>query len=121
MRTARRHTIPLPIHAGIEAIAAPAIMVAPFVLGLSVAATAIAVGLGVMVFGLSLEVIGPNRSIPLSTHASFDYVLAVVAIGAGLTIGAGTGDLVATAFLVGIGAAQVALTAVTRFSVPRGA
>jgi hypothetical protein len=96
-------------------------MAAPFVLGLSAAATAIAVGIGVMLLGLSFEVIGPNRAIPLSAHAGFDYALAVVAIVAGLAIGLATDDLVATVFLVGIGAAQVALTASTRFSVPRGA
>jgi hypothetical protein len=121
MRTSRRHTIPLPIHAGIETIAAPAIMVAPFLLGLSPAATAIAVGLGVMLFGLSLEVISPSRTIPISAHAGFEYALAVVAIIAGLAVGLATDDLLATAFLVGVGAFQVALTASTRFSVPLGA
>ena len=121
MRSSRRHTIPLPIHAGIESIAAPAIMAAPFLLGLDPGPTAIAVGLGVMLFALSFETIAPSRTIPISAHAGFDYVLAVVAVVAGIVIGLSTGDLVATVFLVGVGAAQAALTAVTRFSVPWGA
>jgi hypothetical protein len=44
----------------------------------------------------------------------------VAAMILGVAIGIGTGDVAATVFLVGVGVAQTALTASTRFSVPRG-
>ena len=48
-------------------------------------------------------------------------MLAAVAAVAGLAIGVATGEWAQGIFLVGVGAAQVALTASTRFSVPAGA
>jgi hypothetical protein len=112
--------ISLPVHAALETLAAPAIMVAPFVLGMGQAAGAIAIGIGAVLLGLALQLFGPRRTIPLSTHAAFDYMLAAVAVVAGIAAGI-AGDWTATVFLVGVGAAQVALTASTRFSVPVGA
>jgi hypothetical protein len=113
--------ISISAHSAIEVIAAPAIMAAPFLLGFGQAATVIAVTLGAVLLGLALQVEGPNRSMPLSAHAGFDYLLAAVAAVGGLTIGLVTDEWYAAIFLVGVGAAQVALTASTRFSVARGA
>ena len=113
--------IPFSVHGAIEMFAAPAIMVVPFVLGFSAAATAISVALGALLLTIALQVDGPRRAVPLSAHAGFDYALAVVAISAGLTIAVATGALAESAFLVGIGVAQVALTASTRFTSPRNA
>ena len=113
--------IPLSVHGALETLAAPAIMVAPFVLGFGEAATVVGFVLGVVLLGLALQVAGPTAPIPLSAHAGFDYALAVAAVVAGVAIGIGTGDWAAAIFLVGVGVAQVALTASTRFSVPRGA
>jgi len=113
--------IPLSVHGAIEMFAAPAIMAAPFILGFSALATAIGVAFGALLLTVALQVEGPRRAVPLSAHAGFDYVLAVVAISAGLTIGLATGALAESAFLVGIGVAQVALTASTRFTSPRSA
>lgn len=113
--------ISLSAHSAFEMIAAPAIMAAPFVLGLGVAATIVAGLLGVTLLGLSLQAESPQRSVPLSAHAGFDYALAALALVGGLVIGAVTGDWHATVFLVGVGAAMVALTASTRFSGARGA
>ncbi len=102
-------------------IAAPAIMAAPFLLGFGPAATVITVGLGALLLGLALQVEGSSgRSIPLSAHAGFDYVLAIVATIAGLAVGLIADEQSAGIFLVGIGVAMVALTASTRFSAPRG-
>lgn len=101
-------------------IAAPAIMAAPFLLGFGVAATVITVGLGALLLGQALQVETPQRSVPLSAHAGFDYVLATTAAIAGIAIGLVTGEWFAGVFLVGIGAAMVALTASTRFIAPRG-
>jgi uncharacterized membrane protein len=113
--------IPLSVHGAIETLVGPAIIAAPFVLGLGEVATVVGFVLGVFVLGLALQVPGPRRSIPLSAHAGFDYALAVVAVIAGVAIGIGTGEWAATAFLAGFGVIQVALTASTRFSVPAGA
>jgi hypothetical protein len=112
--------VSLPLHAAIETLAAPAIMAAPFVLGMGQLAGAITIAIGAVLLGLSLQLVGPRRSVPISVHAAFDYLLAATAAIAGLVAGI-AGDWTATAFLVGLGAAQVSLTASTRFSVPVGA
>lgn len=113
--------ISLSAHSALEVAAAPAIMVAPFLLGFGQAATAIAVALGVVLLGHALQIEGPRRIVPLSTHAGLDYVLAALTISAGLAIGVATGEWSAGIFLVGVGAAQVTLTAFTRFSAPLSA
>jgi hypothetical protein len=113
--------IPLSVHGALEMLAAPAIMVAPFLLGFGQAATVASVLLGALLLGLALQVEGPRRSVPLSAHAGFDYLLAVAATLGGLVIGLGTDEWSAGVFLVGVGVAMVALTASTRFSIARGA
>jgi hypothetical protein len=112
--------IPISVHGALEVFAAPAIMAAPFLLDFGQAATIVAVTFGVLLLGLALQVEGPRRTIPLSAHAGFDYVLAIFAAFSGLAIGIGSGEWSATAFLVGIGVAQVALASVTRFSTRLG-
>lgn len=115
-------TVPLPVHGALETVAAPAIMFAPFALGLGEAATAVAMVLGATLLGLAVSLYGDGRRVvPLSAHAGFDYALALAAIVSGIAIGLATGELAATVFLVGVGAAQTALTARTRFSVRSGA
>lgn len=111
--------IPLSVHAGLETLLGPAVMVAPFVLGFGQAATVVCVLIGVMLLGLALQLPGPRRSISLSAHASFDYALALFAIFSGLALGIDTGTWEPAVFLVGIGAAMVVLTASTRFSSSR--
>jgi hypothetical protein len=104
----------------LEVLAAPMIMAAPLVLGMGPAAGVVCFLIGAILLGMSLSLID-RRVIPLTAHAELDYVLALFAAVAGLAIGIATGDLAATIFLVGVGVAQTALTASTRFSVPRGA
>ena len=113
--------IPLSAHGAIEMFAAPAIMAAPFLLGFGQAATVAAVLVGVALLGLALQTDGSGRAVPLAAHAGFDYALAFTALLSGVAIGLITGEWYATVFLVGVGAAQVVLTASTRFSAPRGA
>ena len=112
--------IPLSVHGGVETLAAPAIMAAPVLLGLGEAAMVAGFALGAILLGLSLSLFSERRVVPLTAHAGFDYMLAVAAMLLGILIGIGTGDLAATVFLVGVGVAQLALTASTRFSAPRG-
>ncbi len=115
------HTIPLSAHAAIETIAGPAIMAAPFVFGFGQSAALIAFVIGALLLGLAIQAAGPGRAIPLSAHAGFDYLLAAGAAISGVAIGLATGEWGAASFLVGVGVAQVALTAATRFSAPLGA
>jgi len=96
-------------------------MASPFLLGFGQAAGVVAFVLGVMLLGLSLQAVSSERSVPLSAYAGFDYVLAIFAIIGGLAVGLATSEWNAGIFLVGIGAALVALTASTRFSVPSSA
>jgi hypothetical protein len=111
--------IPLSVHAGLETLAGPAIMAAPFVFGFGQAATVVSVIVGILLLTLALQIPGPQRSVSLSQHASFDYALATFAIAAGVAVGVVTGAWEPAIFLVGIGAAMVALTGSTRFSAPR--
>ncbi|HXE99107.1 MAG TPA: hypothetical protein VN458_02050 [Solirubrobacterales bacterium] len=113
--------IPLSAHAATEMVAAPAIIAAPLLLGFGQAATVLGFVIGALLLGLAVQAAGPGRTIPLSAHAGFDYVLAVVAGASGMAIGIATGEWAQGVFLVGIGVALVALTASTRFSVPAGA
>lgn len=108
-------------HGVLEILAAPAIMVAPFVLEFGQAATVISVTLGALLLGLALQLEGPGRTVPLSAHAGFDYGLAFVSLFGGLAVGLGTDEWSAGIFLVGVGIALMALTASTRFTAPRGA
>jgi hypothetical protein len=115
-------TVPLPLHGALEVIAAPAIVAAPLALGLGTATSVAAFVIGVLLLGHALSIYGESRrTIPLSAHAGFDYLLAIAAVVCGVAIGLATGEGAATVFLVGVGVAQMALTASTRFSVPRGA
>ena len=113
--------IPLSAHAAIEMVAAPAIIAAPWLLGFGSAATVVGFAIGAILLGLAVQAAGPGRTIPLSAHAGFDYMLAAVAGISGLAIGITTGEWAQGILLVGIGVALVALTASTRFSVPAGA
>ena len=111
--------IPLTVHGAIEIVAAPALIVAPFLLGFGQTAGAVSIALGALLMGLALATHTDRRTLPLSAHAGFDYAIGFLALVTGLAAGIG-GDLLATAFLAGFGAAHLALTASTRFSV-RGA
>jgi hypothetical protein len=104
--------VPLSIHGALEVLAAPLIMAGPVLLGLESAAIAIGFVLGVLLVGLSVSLFGEGRAVSL---------LALSAVLTGIGIGILTGDAAAMIFLVGVGVAQTALTASTRFSVPRGA
>ena len=113
--------VPLPIHTALEAIAAPAVMIAPFVLGFGFAASVISIAVGAVLLGLALQADGPGRAVPVSAHAGFDYAIAAVAVAGGVAVGVATGDWNAGIFLVGVGVAMIALTASTRFSAVRNA
>ena len=112
--------VPLAIHGVIEVIAAPVLIAAPFLLGFGAAAGAVSIALGTMLMGLALSTHGEHRTIPLTAHAGFDYLIGGLAIVAGLALASAARRSSQQPFLVGFGAAHMALTASTRFSV-RGA
>jgi hypothetical protein len=113
--------IPHTTHAAVEIAGGAWVMVAPFILGLGNAGTAISMLIGALLISLAVQVAESGRQIPLAAHAGFDYALASFAVISGLAIGALAGDWRATVFLVAVGLAQSALTASTRWSVPAGA
>jgi hypothetical protein len=112
--------IPITAHTAIELLAAPLLMVAPFVLGFGLLSGAVTLALGMLMMSLAISAASEQRTIPLSAHVGFDYAIASVTIFTGLAVGILTGEAIATAFLVGFGAAHMALTALTRFTA-RGA
>jgi hypothetical protein len=114
--------IPIHVHAALEVVAAPLLMVAPFFLGFDYLAGALSIALGILLIGLGTSVYGnaERGNLPLSAHAGFDYTIAALMIAAGVVAGI-AGDRIATVFLVGFGSAHLALTASTRFSRPLGA
>ena len=112
--------IPLSAHAAIEILAAPLLMAAPFFLDFGPAAGAITIALGTLLMGLAISTATEARTIPISAHAGFDYVIGMLTLITGVVIGIAGGEPIATAFLVGFGAAHLALTASTRYSA-RGA
>jgi hypothetical protein len=116
--------IPIHVHAALEMVAAPLLLVAPFAFGFGPLAGALSIALGVLLIGLATSIYGGNGgygSLPLTTHASFDYILAAVTITLGALIGLATDDFAATVFMVGFGSAHLALTASTRYTRPLGA
>jgi hypothetical protein len=113
-------TVSHSLHAAVEILGGAAVMAAPFVLGLGRSAAIVSVALGALAIGTALQIGGAERRMPLSAHAAFDYVIAAVAILAGLALGVASGEWRATVFLVGVGVGQAALTASTRWSVPAG-
>jgi hypothetical protein len=112
--------ISLSAHSVVEILAAPLLMAAPFFLGFGHLAGAVTIALGAMLMGLAVSTASEERTISLSAHASFDYAIGMLTVLTGLLVGIAGGEPLATAFLVGFGAAHLALTASTRFSA-RGA
>jgi hypothetical protein len=108
------------MHGVAEILAAPALIAAPFLLDFGAAGGAFSIALGTMLMGLALSTHAAQRTISLSAHAGFDYLIGALAILIGLALAIGDAPPIATAFLAGFGAAHLALTASTRFSV-RGA
>ncbi len=113
--------VSLPVHSAIEAIAAPAVMIAPFLFGFGLAASVISIAVGAVLLALALQADGPGRAVPVSAHAGFDYALSAIAGVGGIIVGVATGDWYAGIFLVGVGVAMAVLAASTRFSAVRGA
>jgi hypothetical protein len=115
--------IPIGVHGAVEVLAAPLLIVAPFVLGFGYLAGALSIALGVLLIGLAVSIFGDGgerANVPLTAHAGLDQLLAAITIvvGAALLI---VGELAAGIFMVGFGSGHLALSASTRYSRPIGA
>jgi hypothetical protein len=113
--------IPLYIHGAIEVLAAPLLIVAPFVFGFSPLAAAVSIAIGAVLLGLGISIHDDRGTIPLSAHAELDYTIALTTVVAGIVLGIVTGNPVVPIFMVGFGSLHMVLTASTRFSRPLGA
>ena len=116
-----RRSIPLHIHGALEVLAAPLLIVAPFVFGFGNVAGAVSIAIGAVLLGLAVSITDDRGSIPLRAHAELDYAIATTTIVAGIVLGIVTGNALVTAFMAGFGALHIGLTASTRFSRPLGA
>jgi hypothetical protein len=94
--------------------------VVPYLLTFSPGVGLLSFAMGAILMGLALAGSSPQRQIPVSAHAGFDMTSGISILAIGLVSGIFGGQPVATIFLVGFGAAHLALTAVTRYSA-RGA
>jgi len=109
-----RPTISLPLHGALELPLGILALVAPFALGFGLAGAVVSVLIGVCVVGLALD--AAQLPAQVSAHQAFDYGIAFAAVLVAVPL-ALTGDAAAALFLAGVGIAQGALDAVTRYSV----
>ncbi len=110
--------IPWIVHCVIEYAAAVLLIAAPFIFGFDTGrATATAIVLGVVVLlvaVLTRSPVGVAKSLPVSAHATLDYVLAVVLVLAPFVLGFAD-DTSAVTFFVLLGVAHAALSTLTAF------
>lgn len=111
--TALRPTVPLPLHGAAELVLGVVALLAPFALGFTLAGAILAVIVGVCAVGLALD--AAEQPARVSTHRAFDYAIACAALIAAIPL-ALIGDAAAALFLSGVGLAETALHAVTRYS-----
>ncbi len=110
--------VPWIVHAAVEYAAAVLLIAAPFLFGFDREAaqwTAIALGVVVLLVAvISRSPLGVTKNLPVSAHATLDYVLAVVLVLAPFVLGF-AGDKAAVTFFVLLGVAHAALSLLTRF------
>jgi hypothetical protein len=105
-------TITLPTHSALELMGGLALLVGPFAIGAGPAALVAAVCLGAVMVGLALA--GPD-SLPLAAHQSFDLTLVAALAGGGLGL-ALSGDPAGGLVLAAVGALELVLVTLTRWS-----
>lgn len=107
-------------HNAILMAASPLLMIVPFMLSADAGLGFLTFFIGAIIFGVALTSTSPRRPVPLSAHRGLELSLGISLILVGLVGAIIDGASAVTIFLVGFGAAQIALTAVTRFTA-RGA
>lgn len=110
--------VPWIVHSAIEYAAAVLLVAAPFLFGFERdTAKWTSIALGVVVLLVAVVTRGPlgvTKNLPVSAHATLDYVLAVVLVLAPFVLGF-AGDKAAVTFFVLLGVAHAALSLLTRF------
>jgi hypothetical protein len=114
--------IPIHVHAVLETLLAPIIIVAPFLFGFEPAAMVAAVILGVLLMGTALATgaaLGDGASrdgaLRVSAHASLDLGFALAALGCAVVFGF-AGQPVAGLFFGLVGLLQGGLATTTRYT-----
>jgi len=118
MMTAR--PIGISVHDALVLATAPILMIAPYLLTFSIGIGYLTFFLGATLMGVSLAGASPKRPLSLSAHAGLDWAIGIAIFSIGVLAGITGQDTLTTIFLVGFGAAHLALTASTRYSA-RGA
>jgi hypothetical protein len=118
MMTAR--PVGISVHDALVLATAPILMIAPYLLTFSIGIGYLTFFLGATLMGVSLAGASPKRPLSLSAHAGLDWAIGIAIFSIGVLAGITGQDTLTTIFLVGFGAAHLALTASTRYSA-RGA
>ncbi|MCO5316504.1 MAG: hypothetical protein M9938_10155 [Solirubrobacterales bacterium] len=111
--------IKIDFHNALVLAIAPLMMIVPYVLTFDPKLGLLSFFLGAAAMGIALSGIRP-QTLPGSTIAGFDRILGLTTVLVGLVSGLTGQPVVTTIFLVGFGAAHLALTAATRYG-SRGA
>lgn len=111
--------IPIHVHAVLETILAPVLIVAPFVFGFSASALVASVVLGVLVMGTALStsaaLAGQDGGSRVSAHASLDIGFATAAAVCSFAFGF-SGDPVAGLFFGAVAILMSFLATTTRYA-----
>ena len=103
-------------HNALVLATAPLLMVVPFVLKFSPGIGLVSFMMGALIMAVALAGASPKRPLPMSAQSGFDLVLGISLLGIGIVSGLMTSNPSQTIFLIGFGAAHLALTASTRYS-----
>lgn len=110
--------VPLIAHGAIEYVAGVLFIAAPILLDFeSGSATGVSVAVGVLVLVIAATTVGPTGlipRIPISVHATLDYVLAAVLIASPFLFSF-SDESAPTVFFIGLGVVHLLLTIGTRF------
>jgi hypothetical protein len=107
-------------HNAILIAASPLLMIVPFVLSADPGIGFLTFFIGAFLLGVALTSTSPRRPVPLSAHRGLELALGISLILVGISGALIDGASAVTIFLVGFGAAQIALTTATRYTA-RGA
>lgn len=110
--------ISFPLHGALEMVGGLTLMAAPFVLGFSLAATAVGVVLGVLVVGLALGSVDDGRATRYGAHRDADLGLAIGLAGTAAAVGL-AGDAAAAVFFAAMALAGLVLNQLTRYAPQR--
>lgn len=106
--------IKIDFHNALVLAIAPLMMIVPYLLTFDPRLGLLSFFLGATAMGIALSGVSP-RTLPGSAIAGFDRILGVAILLVGLISGLTGQPVVTTVFLVGFGAAHLALVAATRY------